>query len=99
MSSNHQSVERCEHPSIVDELCSTPACARYCRVLRVPSVQHPGIVFSVMACMCGNRDRIDVCGSPLVSTKKVADQLWPLPIVYSALVCVFSCTLWLIFFK
>jgi len=35
----------------------------------------------------------------LVTTKKLADQLWPLPIVYSALVCFFSCTLWLIFFE
>jgi H+/Cl- antiporter ClcA len=34
----------------------------------------------------------------LVTTKKLADQLWPLPIVYSALLCFFSCTLWLIFF-
>jgi hypothetical protein len=34
-----------------------------------------------------------------VSTKKLADQLWPLPIVYSSLVCFFSCTLWLIFFE
>jgi YtcA family len=33
-----------------------------------------------------------------ITTKKLADQLWPLPIVYSALVCFFSCTLWLTFF-
>jgi YtcA-like protein len=33
-----------------------------------------------------------------VTTRKLADQLWPLPVVYSALVCLFSCTLWLIFF-
>jgi uncharacterized membrane protein len=30
---------------------------------------------------------------------KLAEQLWPLPIVYSALVCLLSCTLWLIFFE
>ena len=35
----------------------------------------------------------------LVTTKKLADQLWPLPVVYSSLVCFFSCTLWLIFFE
>jgi hypothetical protein len=35
----------------------------------------------------------------LVTTKKLADQLWPLPIVYSSLLCFFSCTLWLIFFE
>jgi hypothetical protein len=35
----------------------------------------------------------------LVATKKLADQLWPLPVVYSSLICFFSCTLWLIFFE
>ena len=34
-----------------------------------------------------------------VATKKLADELWPLSIVYSALLCFFSCTLWLIFFE
>jgi hypothetical protein len=33
-----------------------------------------------------------------VTTKKLADELWPLSIVYSALLCLFSCTLWLVFF-
>jgi hypothetical protein len=34
-----------------------------------------------------------------VTTKNLADELWPLSIVYSALLCLFSCTLWLIFFE
>jgi hypothetical protein len=34
-----------------------------------------------------------------VTAKKLADQLWPLPVVYSSLLCFFSCTLWLIFFE
>jgi hypothetical protein len=34
-----------------------------------------------------------------VTKKNFAEQLWPLPIVYSALLCLFSCTLWLIFFR
>ena len=34
-----------------------------------------------------------------ISTKGLADQLWPLPVVYSSLLCLFSCTLWLIFFE
>jgi hypothetical protein len=33
-----------------------------------------------------------------VTAKKLADQLWSLTIVYPALVCFFTCTLWLIFF-
>ena len=34
-----------------------------------------------------------------VATKKIADELWPLSIVYSALLCFFTCTLWLVFFE
>lgn len=34
-----------------------------------------------------------------VTTKQLADELWPLSIVYSALLCLFSCTLWLVFFE
>ncbi len=34
-----------------------------------------------------------------VTKKNFADQLWPLPVVYSALLCFFSCTLWYIFFR
>lgn len=34
-----------------------------------------------------------------VTKKKLAEQLWPLSIVYSALLCLFSCVLWLIFFR
>ena len=34
----------------------------------------------------------------LITTRELADQLWLLPIVYSAIVCLCSCTLWLIFF-
>jgi hypothetical protein len=35
----------------------------------------------------------------LVKTNKLADQLWPLSVVYLSLLCFFSCTLWLIFFE
>src|SRR5271163_465536 len=34
-----------------------------------------------------------------VATRHLADELWPLPVVYSSLLCLFSCTLWLIFFE
>lgn len=34
-----------------------------------------------------------------VSRKNLAERLWPLPVVYSSLLCFFSCTLWLIFFE
>jgi hypothetical protein len=31
--------------------------------------------------------------------KKLTEELWPLPIVYSALLCLLSCTLWLLLFQ
>jgi hypothetical protein len=34
-----------------------------------------------------------------VTAKHLANELWPLPVVYSSLLCFFSCTLWLIFFE
>jgi YtcA family len=35
----------------------------------------------------------------LIARRKLADELWPLPMVYSSLLCFFSCTLWLLFFE
>jgi hypothetical protein len=34
-----------------------------------------------------------------ITKRELTGQLWPLPIVYSALLCLFSCTLWLILFR
>lgn len=34
-----------------------------------------------------------------VTQKQLTDELWPLPIVYSGLLCFFSCTVWLILFR
>ena len=34
-----------------------------------------------------------------VASRNLADKLWPLPVVYSSLLCFFSCTLWLILFE
>jgi hypothetical protein len=41
-----------------------PVGADNCRVLWPSDVQYPGIVFPIVACMRGNRDWIDVVGSP-----------------------------------
>jgi len=41
---------------------------------------------------------LTVSAHMFVTAKKLADQLWPLSIVYPALVCFLSCTLWLVFF-
>jgi hypothetical protein len=35
----------------------------------------------------------------LVTRRNLAEQLWPLPVVYCSLLCFFSCTLWLILFE
>jgi hypothetical protein len=35
----------------------------------------------------------------LITKRKLADQLWPLPLIYTSLVCFLSCTLWIIFFE
>jgi hypothetical protein len=35
----------------------------------------------------------------LITRRNLADQLWPLPVVYPSLLCFFSCTLWLLFFE
>ena len=53
-----------------DELCGKSACAHNCRVLQIPGIQHPGIVFPVMACMSGNRNFIDVFGSRVCHEEK-----------------------------
>jgi hypothetical protein len=35
----------------------------------------------------------------VITKRKLADQLWPLPLVYTSLVCFLSCTFWIIFFE
>jgi protein-S-isoprenylcysteine O-methyltransferase Ste14 len=35
----------------------------------------------------------------LFAKRKLVDQLWPLPLIYTSLVCFLSCTLWIIFFE
>jgi hypothetical protein len=35
----------------------------------------------------------------IITRRNLADGLWPLPVVYSSLLCFFSCTLWLVFFE
>ena len=52
-----------EATSEVYKLCDKPVCAGNCRLLQIPGVQHPGIVFPVVACMSRNRDCADVFGS------------------------------------
>ena len=59
-----------ERTSELDKLCNQPTFAGNCRVLRIPGVQHPGIVLPVMACMSRNCDCVDVFGSRVRNKKK-----------------------------
>ena len=34
-----------------------------------------------------------------ITKRRASDQLWPLPLVYSSLFCLLSCTFWIIFFE
>jgi hypothetical protein len=34
-----------------------------------------------------------------VAKKKLAEHIWPLPVIYGSLLCLFSCGLWLTFFQ
>ena len=52
-----------EHTSLVDEDRDNRSRLDNYRVLQVPRVQHPRVVFSFVACMPGNLDSADVFGS------------------------------------
>jgi YtcA family len=100
MSSNHQS---CEHSprthrvwmSLVTSIfllaasgCSGP-----------PTFNVLGSYFPSWLVCLGISIVLTFLAHAFVTTKNLADQLWPLPVVYSSLLCFFSCTLWLIFFE
>jgi YtcA family len=34
-----------------------------------------------------------------ITKLRMASQLWPLPLVYTSLICFISCTFWIIFFE
>jgi hypothetical protein len=100
MSTNHQSFER--FPTPVD--CGS-ALWQACLCWRLRGAPDPrsfnilGSYFPSWLVCLGIAIGLTFLAHLLVTTKKLADQLWPLPIVYSALLCFFSCTLWLIFFE
>jgi YtcA family len=100
MSSSHQS---CEHArsiqkvwmSLVTSLfllaasgCSAP-----------PAFNVLGSYFPSWLVCLGISIVLTFLAHAFVTRKNLADQLWPLPVVYSSLLCFFSCTLWLIFFE
>lgn len=100
MSSSRESIERPRH--------SRPLWMIFVASLSVlaaagcasnPSFNILGSYFPSWLVCLGISIALTFAAHMFVATKKLADQLWPLPIVYSALICFFSCTLWLIFFE
>jgi YtcA family len=100
MSPNHKSCERSPHShrglmSIVASLfllaafgCSGP-----------PTFNILGSYFPSWLVCLGISIVLMLFVHAFITTRNLADQLWPLPVVYSSLLCFFSCTLWLIFFE
>ena len=100
MSSNHQSSERSPNTHRVWMSLVTSAillAASGCS--GPPAFNVLGSYFPSWLVCLGISIVLTLLAHLLITTKKLADQLWPLSIVYSALLCFFSCTLWLIFFE
>jgi YtcA family len=100
MNSNHQSFDRFRKTrplwiSLVASLfvLATTGCSGF------PVFNILGSYFPSWLVCLGISIGLTFLAHMFVTTKKLADQLWPLPIIYSALLCLFSCTLWLIFFE
>jgi hypothetical protein len=99
MSSNQQSCERSNTrrswTTFVGSLClpTIAGCSG------PPTFNILGSYFPSWLVCVGIAIGLTMLAHLLVTTKKLADQLWPLPIVYTALLCFFSCTLWVIFFE
>ena len=66
---------------------------------RSPTFNILGSYFPSWLVCLGIAIALTVLAHVYATRKKLTEQLWPLPIVYSALLCLFSCTLWLIFFR
>jgi hypothetical protein len=66
---------------------------------RSPSINILGSYFPSWLVCLGIAIALTFLAHVCATKKNLTEQLWPLPIVYSALLCLFSCTLWLTFFR
>jgi len=99
MSTSHQSFERSNTRRLWTSLITSLFVLAASACSGPPAFNILGSYFpSWLACL-GISIVLTLLAHLLITTKKLADQLWPLSIVYSALLCFFSCTLWLIFFE
>ncbi|MGO9432700.1 MAG: YtcA family lipoprotein [Terracidiphilus sp.] len=98
MSTNHESFERSNAHRLLISLMASVFALAISGCSGPPVFNILGSYFpSWLVCLAISIG-LTFVAHVFVTTKKLADQLWPLPIVYSALLCFFSCTLWLIFF-
>jgi hypothetical protein len=98
MSTQHKLFERCNARRLLSSLATSPLALALAGCSGSPMFNILGSYFpSWLVCLAISIG-LTLLAHVFVTAKKLADQLWPLPIVYSALLCLFSCTLWLIFF-
>jgi hypothetical protein len=100
MSPNHQFLWRCTHNrqswisfAITPLLLATVGCSSS------PEFNILGSYFPSWLVCLGIAIALTFLAHVYATKKKLTEQLWPLPIVYSALLCLVSCTLWLILFR
>jgi len=98
MSTNHESFERSNTRRLLIGLIASVFVLATCGCSGPPVFNILGSYFPSWIVCLGISIALTLLAHVFVAAKNLADQLWPLPIVYSALLCLFSCTLWLIFF-
>jgi predicted RND superfamily exporter protein len=98
MTANHELSDRSSSRRLWSRFASTPFVMATAGCSGSPMFNILGSYFPSWLVCVAISIGLTLLAHLLVTTKKVADQLWPLPIVYSALLCFFGCTLWLIFF-
>jgi hypothetical protein len=100
MSSNHQSCERFpKTDQIWMGLVTSLFLLAASGCSGAPTFNVLGSYFPSWLVCLGISIVLTFLAHAFVRAKNLADQLWPLPVVYSSLLCFFSCTLWLIFFE
>jgi hypothetical protein len=99
MSSHHQPFQRFNARGLWTGLVASPLVLATAGCSGSPVFNILGSYFPSWLVCLGISIGLTFLAHLLVTTKKLADQLWPLPVLYSAALCFMSCTLWLIFFE
>ena len=94
-----ESVAPQEHTADLDALVIYPVLVLTIGCSRSPAFNLLGMHCTCMACLHRNCDCTDVAAHTHATKTKLAEQLWPSPIVYSALLCLLSCNVRPIFLR